>query len=609
LKSYFEQWGISLKIPLDDTADGKYVTVHMSCVAKLFEATFSTCQELLEMTWRAVSDSPYQSLLLYTDDVVPGNVLKPNNPRKFLAVYVAMELWATQLHHEELWIPIAMVQHSQLKKLRGGVSELIARVMKECLLSADNGLATVGLVLGMERVPRRLLLVDHVSLIQDDGALKYVLDVKGAAGLRCCHLCANVTPVSSGLAECDAYFVDLRCTDQASFVPNTNEAMWDTAAELAPLRLRLKPTPFEHEETLRGINYNPHGILLCAELRPYIQPVTASLYDPLHVWWSSGLVQYELDFFLHKLRLHANRRKLPLRFIDLRNEYAAWQFPSGEQTCKSTVEKLFADAREEHFRGSASEMVIAITFLEHFLLDKAPPLDELKNECACFYALVETCRLVTALKFGGDRRVLLPRLEAAIVKHTKLFSDVYGANKLKPKHHQQLHVLLQMRTPRVSAQGRPLPPMPYIDCFSAERKNKKAKASAERITDADAFGRTALATIVNDQFHRLRTLTFREHLEGKVENFPELGANMHKAKAMRSNGARFSRGDIVERAGDAFQVSACASSERGEHFLVVQQLALVNRFVRTSTWQLGAARIVALPMLDGPTRRFTGTKK
>ena len=578
----------------------------MARAATLITMALDACPELMELTWAAASKSQYQSLLIYADDVVPGNVMRPNNPRKFTAIYISLELWATQLHHEELWIPIALVRQSDVKRLRGGVSELWVRVVKECLLSVDSGLATAGLVVNMEGSAPQLLMVDHVSLLQDDGALKQILDVKGAAGLRCCHKCVNMTPVSASVAEDSDFFVDLRCTDTERLVPNTDQAMWEDVAELSTLRVALKKTHFEHEETLRGINFNPFGVLLCEELRALVKPVTSSLYDPLHVWWSSGLVHYELNLFLHCLRLHANKKKLPLRFKDIRSEYQEWHFPNQEQRCQTTVEQLFADSREESFRGNATDMIMALTFLEHYLLDIAPlgHLGGLEKEFASVRALVETCGIVMALKYGGDPDILLPRLESSIAKHMNVFCGAYGADKLKPKHHQQMHVLEQMRKRRLGAHGRRLPPTPYADCFSAERKNKKAKASADRMTDPKCFGLTALAILVNDQMRRLHELTFKDHLVGRIVASPEFGADVSSANAVVANGERFAEGDIVETDGCAFQVVSCARSRRAEHFLVVKPLDLVRRAVRTSVWRHGAAGVTtALPLHDDNTRR------
>ena len=92
-------------------------------------------------------DSPLR-LILYTDEVVPGNVLRLDNRRKILCVYVSVkEFGSTLLKHECMWLPIALIRSSVMKDLKGAASACIKALLRTWFLK--DKLSTEGVLVDL----------------------------------------------------------------------------------------------------------------------------------------------------------------------------------------------------------------------------------------------------------------------------------------------------------------------------------------------------------------------------------------------------------------------------------------------------------------------------
>ena len=70
-------------------------------------------------------------IVLYTDEVTPGNPLATMNNRKFHAVYWSfMEFGANALSREEAWCTIAAEYSVHVSKLSAGLSQAVAKLLK-----------------------------------------------------------------------------------------------------------------------------------------------------------------------------------------------------------------------------------------------------------------------------------------------------------------------------------------------------------------------------------------------------------------------------------------------------------------------------------------------
>lgn len=75
-------------------------------------------------------ESPWQ-LIVYSDEVVPGNVLAARNERKTWAIYGSfMQHGQVFLQKESAWMVLLCKRTSSVDALDGGISQLVAMVLK-----------------------------------------------------------------------------------------------------------------------------------------------------------------------------------------------------------------------------------------------------------------------------------------------------------------------------------------------------------------------------------------------------------------------------------------------------------------------------------------------
>ena len=75
-------------------------------------------------------DKPW-NIILYSDEVTPGNTHSPQNDRTFQAVYWSfMEFGPWALSHEEYWFPLMTEYSSVVKGCSGGLSQVFASLLK-----------------------------------------------------------------------------------------------------------------------------------------------------------------------------------------------------------------------------------------------------------------------------------------------------------------------------------------------------------------------------------------------------------------------------------------------------------------------------------------------
>ena len=77
-------------------------------------------QETLDRHPNSV-DKPW-SPVIYHDEVTPGNVLAPQNKRKFTAFYFAFLEFEEALHDADSWLCLGVLRSTIVKKVKGGMS-------------------------------------------------------------------------------------------------------------------------------------------------------------------------------------------------------------------------------------------------------------------------------------------------------------------------------------------------------------------------------------------------------------------------------------------------------------------------------------------------------
>lgn len=95
-------------------------------------------------------EAPWQ-IILYSDEVTPGNPLATNNMRKFQAIYWSfLEFGVNALSREESWFCVMTEYSHKVKDLAAGLSQAIGAIMKVFFSANGMNFETGGIELPFE---------------------------------------------------------------------------------------------------------------------------------------------------------------------------------------------------------------------------------------------------------------------------------------------------------------------------------------------------------------------------------------------------------------------------------------------------------------------------
>ena len=133
---------------------------------------------------------------------------------KKLAFLYGVVLDGAQLR-ESSWMTIACIAHAEVSQVRGGMSAVMAEVIRFFMLGGQL---------------RRLRF--RGGLLGDYEALASTFSAVGAAGLKPCFRCQNVLMQRSQAADRDAHFQTVDCADFSRCIPIQDRDLFATYDEL-----------------------------------------------------------------------------------------------------------------------------------------------------------------------------------------------------------------------------------------------------------------------------------------------------------------------------------------------------------------------------------------
>lgn len=129
---------------------------------------------LLKATLRAHTGP--LSLILYADEIIPGNVLAHQVTRKIWCLYLSCKEFGTALQNQDAWITVGMIQSSIVSLLDGHLSQICSALLLSIFKSPYANVTDLGLQLqeplGSQPVGKRLKL-QLGFLLMDGQAAKF----------------------------------------------------------------------------------------------------------------------------------------------------------------------------------------------------------------------------------------------------------------------------------------------------------------------------------------------------------------------------------------------------------------------------------------------------
>jgi hypothetical protein len=394
-------------------------------------------------------------VVLYMDEIVPGNPLRIDKARSIMCVYYSfVEFPQHVLQRGNGWFLFGILRSKLIELLPGGESQLFKMILRN-MFATNNCLAV-----GVNIVARDRLVTCRAifgGLLADEVAHKDCFNIKGAAGTKPCISCKNVVNHNVMVGDSD-YLVSLLNCDCSRLDRHTNASIYEAVDLLRRSKATMSKTKFKDLETLVGINFCEHSVLFDDELRYMLKPVDHNIRDWMHTMLSSGVASIELSLVLQELKNNG------IAMSSVTKYSFAFTLPKSRGRVSP---EWFSDKRimTDHLKTtSASENINIIRVLNAFLEDIVIPLDVARAHCKCFSMLAQ---IVDVMMLGPEGAAdVHAQLQSLIVAHNKLFVELY-ADHVKPKLHHMLHI-----PDNIAFLGK------LLSCFVTERKHRIVKARA-----------------------------------------------------------------------------------------------------------------------------------
>ena len=245
------------------------------------------------------------SISMYSDEIIPGNALKPRSDRKLVALYWAFGELDAAVGHENLWHHLVAVRSSVMRSMKSTWSQLF-RLACNAFFQDPLDISK-GLALNIRGHGTRLFWAKIGLVVGDEPSLKGCWSCKGSSGTLPCLYCKNVTLASLQVAQNDAtgYFVPHTETDVSKWILQDDNSIIQNAVALHQQFGQVSKANFSRSEMALGLQYAPEGALWCPELlnhQLHGGPISVTQFDYMHIYFVSGVWNTETGLLLQAIK-------------------------------------------------------------------------------------------------------------------------------------------------------------------------------------------------------------------------------------------------------------------------------------------------------------------
>ena len=576
----------------------------------LLQNLCATKKSVAELMARALEEHrEFLRITIYTDEILPGNALKPRNDRKLISFYWSLMDFAGAVNAEDCWFHLTTLRANVARELEGGWSQLFKVVVKSFFQHPYD--FSKGVMLDILGHGAAFCKAKVAEVVGDEAALQGCWAFKGASGQKPCFLCRNVTLDRLEIAQNDAsaVLVPHVCTDIQRIQFHTDDSMKESVQLLKDNFGHCSQSHFTKMQQALGINFELQGALFSSELDGLLLngPVSVTHYDWMHCYVVSGIWNTEAGYLLETVKTIA-----PVKSIHEFIKRLIWPKRMGSTgvTGKTCLAKHDADGSE--VKCSASEALSVYPAFRLFVIEKvrdgvSADIDAAKKS---LLALCQVLDLLTSKKYTKDS------LLAAIVFHLNCRLQAYGSSRFQPKCHYSVHLpfFVDERTQTLQA------------CWVHERKHKELKRFATDASNANrshAWEKNLLKQVVLSQMRSLEEGTFiraarlgvskpaPEELVGYIRGVLQLAPFAHAAVDMSTHSfleneiqvwskdiVLISKQDGTEQVGEVWFFLSCNDTDKLVCWCPFNSLGS-NRFQRKDDPCLETMECVKRPLIFG----------
>ena len=449
------------EMELPTTPPTKWPFIHPMALVFFLSQYSQPFSNLMSSSITAATDNILR-VVVYIDEAIPGNVLRPDGGRGSQNIYWGFAEWPEwYLRRDDSWFVFGCVRTSLLESLRGGISELMKLVLRVFFHPTGSNFATTGGLI--QRTPSESVVFKAklAGLLGDEKGMKEVFCTKGHGGMRCCLSCKNICQFCDAVIDGDTYMQGIDCVDPSKFDKACDDDVYEIVDMLQASIGRSKKE-IERLEISTGLHCNPNALLFDADARLYVKPVSGWFRDWMHVMAVSGCANIEIQQLVVAL---TSIGILPEMISEW---FSRWHLPKAHGKIDHrwfTVKRLGkpSDAKDG-FKGFSGEVLTIVPILAAFLKVVVRPMGVLPQNISCFLLLE---RLLKLFSLGAES--VMPHVnlvEHTIREHAVLFKELY-APLIKPKFHHLYHIVDHMHN-----LGK------LLSCFVTERKHRMVKQTA-----------------------------------------------------------------------------------------------------------------------------------
>ena len=428
-------------------------------------------------------------IVLYSDEINPGNQLAYQHSRKAWGFYWTFEEFGPFTSDEDIWFEVAVVRTSECHRLPGGVCRLVKNLLLKAFFDKDgHHFELSGARFVLHDNSDVLVFASLAEFLADADALPHMFGCKTSAGLKCCTLCLNVF---NGLTPRDvvartAGAVYHSCSDSTKFVLAT-PGWYDSVVNRLRAQVALiNKGEFEELEIKLGWIHNPEGVMFDDRCRVLCYPCNVLRYDWCHNFFVNGAFNSQAGLLVHELH-SSGKFKAP----DVFGVVSKFNWPKHLDVKPAAVfrgARIKTSLKERTLKCSASEGLALFPVLAYICeLLLGNPDVRTQVIAACFLKLALVIGMVLRAARGlSDSNVMRSRADEWV----KAFTTVHGAERITPKFHFIQHLWQWL---------------PLLACFVHERKHKHLKQFMDHLKNLNCpWDASILREVTSMHIERLK---------------------------------------------------------------------------------------------------------
>jgi hypothetical protein len=411
----------------------------------------------------AASNGGRLNIVIYIDELCPGNPFRPERSRTLQACYWTVPQFPQHvLQRTSCWPTFGTLRSTVAKNL-GGVSAFARIILQTFASMFEDGMSFTHSETGSANMSF-VAEFGFGGWLADEKALKEINSTKGASGTKPCQTCHNVYAKRNESAiPAGSNAVTISCTDEARFEHNTDESwyeQYDAIASVENAQVRAAM------QTKLGINVDEKSLPHCNALRMYHGPVKKSLRDWQHTCVGGGVANVEIARFVRALLAYRGPNQSRITLDHIHHWFRQWTLPATHGTVD--VHWISKNRLGKHmkclnsFSGTVLSIVPIMTAYAVAIIPAHGHTLSVHRQC-----MEKLCEMLSIFRMGA-KSVLphLARLRRVIAEHARLFITAYP-DAARPKFHHLFHI-----SDNVMFVGA------LLSCFTAERKHKDTKRVA-----------------------------------------------------------------------------------------------------------------------------------